>query len=152
MTRSEFLEDITDFGDLKNFCDSNGIDICDYVMDGEYFDEIIMERIRERDYFENWQDVYRFLRDLPDGAAYYIEDDCGGFNEAFDDDFEEHKQWVLEYIDERGEWDSEDDEEGVEEETAGDNYIPIHRPVEKEEPEDMEITAEEFYMMIGKAG
>lgn len=155
MTRSEFLEDVTDFGDLKNFCDDNGIDICDCVMDREYFDEIIMDRIRERGYFETWQEVYRFLRDLPDGAAYYIENDYGELNEAFEDDFENYKQEVLERMDERGEWDPEDideDIEDVEDEAADDGYTPIHKPVAKEDPEDMEITAEEFYMILGKAG
>lgn len=157
MTRNEFLEDVTNFGDLKNFCDNEGFDICDCVIDGEYFDEIIIDRIRERDYFNTWQEVYRFLHDLPDGAAYYIENDYGEIYEATEDDFEDFKQQVLEYMDTHGEWDPEEDdidEEPVEtEDDAGHDVATVtHEPVEKVDLDGVEITVEEFYMIIGKAG
>lgn len=157
MTRNEFLDDVTDFAELKDFCDNEGIYICDGVMDGEYFDEIILDRIRERGYFDTWQEVYRFLRDLPDGAAYYIENDYGEINEATDDDFEELKQQVLEYMDERDRWEPEDEDAGRDaEEPDGEAedeiFVPAFRPAKQEEPEDVEITAEEFYMMLRKAG
>lgn len=161
MTRNEFLEDVTDFGELKDFCDNEGIYVCDGVMDGEYFDEIIMDRIQERGYFDTWQEVYRFLRDLPDGAAYYIENDYGEINEATDDDFEELKQEVLEYMDERDRWEpeGEDDEDDTadapgNEAENGDDIITYRlKPLnKKEEPDEVEITAEEFAMMLRKAG
>lgn len=150
MTRSEFLECITDFWDLKVFCDENGINICDDVIDRDSFDEIIIDRIRDRGCFVDWREVYRFLHDLPDGAAYYIENGYGEFEEAFDNDFDDYKQQVLEYMDDQDEWDPEDGEEDVEEEIADDDCILTYRPAE--EPADMEITEEEFYMVIGRAG
>lgn len=157
MTRNEFLEEVTDFGELRNFCDNEGIDICDCVMDGEYFDEIILDRIRERGYFDTWQEVYRFLRDLPDGAAYYIENDYGEINEVTDDDFEELKQQVLDHMDEHDYWEPEDEdaEEDTEEpdgEAEDEVFVPVFKPAKQEEPEEVEITTEEFYMMLRKAG
>ncbi len=152
MTRNEFIEDITDFGDLKNFCCDERIYICDCVMDGEYFDEIIMDRIRERGYFDTWQEVYRFLHDLPDGAAYYIENDYGEISEATEDDFEELKQQVLEHMDEHGEWEPEDEDTFEEDAVDDDEEIDVDKPAAEEDLSNVEITTDEFYMILGKAG
>ena len=146
MTRNEFIETVEDFGDLKSFCDENNIDTCDYVMDEEYYGDVIMGRIQERGYFDTWQEVYRFLHELPDGANYYIENDYGEFSEATEEDFEDYKQEVLEYMDRHGEWD-------VEEDDGEDTYEPDdeHDVAEELEPEEVEISDDEFFAVLRKA-
>lgn len=135
MTRREFIETIEDFYDLKSFCDQGGISICDNVIDSEYYDEIIMDTIRDRGRFDTWQQAYHFLSGLPDDFDHYIEDDYGDFDGATYQDFEDYKQLVLDYVDTHEGWDSEETE-----------------VVRNTESEDPEISDEEFFALIGKAG
>lgn len=96
--------------------------------------------------------MYRFLHDLPDGAAYYIENDYGEISEATEDDFEELKQQVLEHMDEHGEWEPEDEDTFEEDAVDDDEEIDVDKPAAEEDLSNVEITTDEFYMILGKAG
>ncbi len=137
MTRSEFLDTVQDFDALKFFCYQKQIYLCDDVLDQEQYDKVILETVRENGRFDTWQEILQFLYDLPDCVTYYTENEWGEYVEATDDDFEDYKQMVLDYMDTDGEWDEEDDER---------DEMPLDA-----EPDEEGITDEELLTIIGKA-
>lgn len=114
MTRNDFLENITTFGDLKDFCDNEGCTLLDDVYDeasrDNYIDDHLVDWAREG----CWRDLYNTLEVIPEGYDWYrhgvYEDWCG-----LDDneDFEEYKNDVLYWADDNCIWD-EDEEENEE--------------------------------------
>lgn len=127
MTRDEFLNNVTCWDDLIDFCHDENCDICDYVYSedakNEYFDQEMRDLADEY----NWEDMLSFLQDVPDGYDYYIRDDYDDWSPAGDNDFVNYKDDVLEWGDESDAWEEDND---IEEE-----YFP---------PEDEEIDDEEY--------
>lgn len=129
MTRREFIEDVTTWCELIDFCNDEG---CEEYVENIYYedsyddaiDSQLADMVRDR----SWQDVLSWLQDLPSGYDYYIQDDYE-WREADDDDFDSIKNDVLEYMDD-GDWWDEDEEE----EEPVDEY---------EEPDDTEPVEEE---------
>ena len=134
MTRQEFIDEVTTWSELLDFCYSENIDFCDDVYSedakDDYFNSELVEMARNAD---DWRDLQSRLEDIPDGYDYYINDDYDGFRGADDDDFDDHKDDILEYMDDNEYWD-DDEEEEVEEEPA---------PDDDEDPEDEESVEEE---------
>lgn len=118
MTRDDFVEYVTCWGDLIEFCDDFGCAYCEDVYDDEgkddFFNEDLVEMARNAN---NWQDLKSELDDIPDGYDYYIRDNYdGSWSGADDYDFDRYKDDVLEWGDNNDVW--EDDEEECEEETS----------------------------------
>lgn len=111
MTRQEFIEDVTTWSELIDFCYNEGIDYCDDVYSEESYNERIDERVRDYINDDGWRSVLGWLEDLPLNYDYYIEDDYGEWRGADDDDFDSYKDDVLEYMDDNDEWDEDEDEE-----------------------------------------
>lgn len=136
MTRNEFLEDVTTFSDLKDFCYNENCSILEDVYDEEgrddYINECLMDWARE----DSWQDLYGRLDNIPTGYDWYRYDDYGDWCGLDDGDFEEYKGDVLEWADDNGVWD-DDEEEDVEEDCFED------------EPEDDEPAPEEEDFSVG---
>lgn len=107
MTRTEFVEEVLDFGDLINFCYENRCDdIVQSIYSRESVDDIIMEGIRDNCFgCDTWQQLYTALDTIPDCEWYDLEYD---YDEA---DFDYKKEEVLNYADENGLWEEEEDEE-----------------------------------------
>lgn len=136
MTRQEFIDDITTWSELRNFCWDTGCSICDDVYDDEDKDSYFNERLRDMAHdADDWRDLKSQLDDIPDGYDYYIQDDYGEWYEADDDEFDRHKDDVLEWGDDRGEWDDdeEEDEEDYDEEPAPEEDTEDEEPVEEED-------------------
>ena len=115
MTRREFIEEVNDFDDLTRFCWNNDCYICEYVRDGEQFDDYIWESIHDWDY--GWETLRDWLDGLPSVDRWdYVdtEDECRVLD---DDDFEDYKRQVEEWMTENDYWDN-DDEEEVEDENG----------------------------------
>lgn len=114
MTRNEFLENVTWWTELLDFCSDEGCDYCDNIYDeygkDEYFNDQLLEMARNAD---DWQDLYSRLEDIPCGYDRYLYSDYGEWESLDDDDFERYKEDVLDWGDTHGIW---DDEEEVEEE------------------------------------
>ena len=107
MTRDEFVEEITGFGDLLSFCqDNNYYELVDYIYDRDTADEIIMEGIQyDRLGCDTWTELRDRLDEIPDCDWYDTE---WGYEEA---DFYTKKAEVLAYLDHDGFWDEEDEDE-----------------------------------------
>lgn len=135
MTREEFQENVVDFCDLINFCSDNDCDICNEVYDeGSYNAEIdeyyLAEWVREY----NWKDLKYRLEQLPEEYCYYRIDGYGNWEGLTDHEFEDYFTDVLQWGDDNGVWDSDEEEEIYDED--------VSEPEEKPDPED-EIPIEE---------
>lgn len=131
MTRNDFIEDITSWYELIDFCNDEGCE--DYVEDvysEDSYDDYINEEVRDRVRQDGWQDILSWLQNLPDGYDYYIRDDYGEWRGADDDDFESIKRDVIDYMDDGEYWDDDEEEEPVSNETYADPEDAI--PVEDE--------------------
>lgn len=134
MTRQEFLDDVCDFSELRDFCYDNDCGICDDIYDDESKDDYINEHLSDMaDDADSWQSLYRTLDDIPTGYDYYRLDDYGEFNGLDDDDFEDYKNDVLEWMDDNEYWDEDEEDE--------EEYFPPEE--EYSEEEDDEESCEE---------
>lgn len=134
MTRQEFLDDVYDFRELMDFCYDNDCGICDDIYDDESKDEYINEHLSDMaDNADDWQSLYRTLDDIPTGYDYYRLDDYDDFNGLDDDDFDDYKNDVLEWMDDNEYWDEDEDDE--------EEYFPPEE--EYSEEEDDEESCEE---------
>ena len=136
MTRNEFLENVSTFGDLKDFCCDEDCSLLEDVYDEEgrddYINECLMDWTRE----DSWQDLYSRLDSIPTGYDWYRYDDYGDWCGLDDEDFEDYKGDVLEWADDHGVWD-DDEEEDMDEDCFED------------EPEDDEPAPEEEDFSVG---
>ena len=120
MTRDEFVEEITSFGDLITFCHRYGyVDLIDYIYDRDALDEAIMTDI-QLDYLgcNTWTELRDRLDEIPDCDWYDVE---WCYEEA---DFDCKKAEVLAYLDHDGFWD-EEDETSVSDEAEDDDEQPL---------------------------
>ena len=116
MTRDEFVEEITSFGDLITFCHRyRYVDLIDYIYDRDAMAEAIMAEI-QLDYLgcNTWTELRDRLDEIPDCDWYDIE---WGYEEA---DFDCKKAEVLAYLDHDGFWDEEDETSVSDEEVEDD--------------------------------
>lgn len=130
MTRQEFIDDVTSWGELLDFCSAEDCDICSYVYDEDYRDECIEDRLVDWARNNNWRELYDILDHLRDnsGYDYYIYDDYyDTWEPATDEDFERYKDDVLGWMDGNGYW--EDDEDESEEE----EYAVVEEPIDPED-------------------
>lgn len=77
MTRQEFIDDVTTWSELIDFCYDEGIDYCDDVHPEDSYNDCINERLRENVNDDDWRGILTWLEDLPQNYDYYIEDDYG---------------------------------------------------------------------------
>lgn len=140
MTRQQFLEEIDGWGELINFCYEEDCDLCDDVYDEDgkdsFYNDLLVDMASDAD---NWQDLSSRLNYIPEGDGYYILDNFGDDMRTADyDDFQEIKNQVLEWGDDREIWEEdcnehpeelEDPEELAEEEIGdGDQDIETLPP------------------------
>lgn len=130
MTRQEFLDDVCSFDELRDFCYDNDCTICDDIYDDDSKDDYINEHLSDMaDDADDWQSLYRTLDDIPTGYDYYRLDDYGDFYGLDNADFENYKDEVLEWMDDREYW--EEDEDPEEEE-----YFPPEEECNEEENDE----------------
>lgn len=109
MTRQEFVDDVTTWSELIDFCSDECIDFCENVYYEDSYDDCINEELEDLVREEGWRDILSWLDNLPRGYDYYIKDEYGEWSGADDYTFDRYKADVLEYMDDNDEW--EDDEE-----------------------------------------
>lgn len=111
MTRDEFFEEVTDWGELLSFCYNNGYD--DYVEDvysEESRDEEIHNDLNERFYDDSWQSIMDYLDGIPCDYDYYRKDDYGDWYGLDIYDFRERRDELVEALDNNDFWDEPEDE------------------------------------------
>lgn len=136
MTRDEFVEEITSFGDLIAFCHRYGyVDLIDYIYDRDAMAETIMMDI-QLDYLgcNTWTELRDRLDEIPDCDWYDIE---WGYEEA---DFDCKKAEVLAYLDHDGFWDDENDEE--------DDKTSVSDEAEDDDEQPLEVDTSEMMSLI----
>lgn len=122
MTRHDFLENVNDWYELKDFCAENNCDNLEDIYDEEGMDTEINYAVGEyaRDY--EWYEIRDMLDSIPSGFSYYCQNGSFDWYGMGDSDFTAYKQGVLEWMDNGGYWDDEDaeDEEYTDEEDISD--------------------------------
>ena len=160
MTKSEFLSDVRDFWDLRDFC-------CD--ADSYYFDDIFEEGAKD-DYVNeylsslggrpDWRDVKDYLNDVPDGESeWYRLDDYSGFVALDCDDFSNMKNEVMEWAEDNDIFDEEPESEGeedddyeVEDEPISTKYLfAVCKKESSDEPSELPPLSELFESEVKKS-
>lgn len=113
MTRQEFIDDITTWGDLFDFCSDEGCYICDGIYDSDDWNSCIDDEVYEIARNNTWRVVLSILQDYDDqsGYDYHARNDYGEWHGLDDDDFDAYKDDVLEWGDNQDVWGEEDEEE-----------------------------------------
>ena len=104
MTRNEFIDNITEWYELKDFCSDFDCDVCEDIYDDDDYDDSVEEDIRDAIADYGWRDIRDFLGNLPSGYYYYRRNSAFDYDGLDDDDFEDYKGQVLEWGDDYGAW------------------------------------------------
>ncbi len=114
MTRSYFLDYVTDWDELIGLCRDEECGICEDIIDDDELDEYVRSDIENTNY--SWRDIRDFLQSILTGYNYYRCDGSFDYVAMGDSEFEDYKNRVLEWMDDGGYWEAEEDEEEEEEE------------------------------------
>lgn len=109
MTRQEFLDEITTWYDLIEWCNNHMCSYCDDIYSDEARDEYIDEALVDMARNNNWYELRDILSNLATGHDYWCRDEYGDWH-GVDDEFDEYFNDVLEWADENGEFDEEEEE------------------------------------------
>lgn len=152
MTRQEFLENVTTFVELKDFCYDQDCDLLDDVYDGESMDEDINECLAEWARNDTWRELYDRLENIPSGYDWYCNDDYNGWIGLDDYDFDQRKQDVLNWMDDNGYWEEDEDDEDDGDDVFAEELA--RDAAAREQDEEDEIEDEDFSVgdLIGMCG
>lgn len=125
MTRQEFIDNVENIDELREFCDE-----IDYDLEGVYTeedrDERILDEVSDMVHDCNWYDIRNFLDNQPTGYDFYYCDDWNEWEGRNYTDIDDFKNAVLEYCDDNGLFDEEEEEEIEEfEEDEEDDEEPV---------------------------
>ena len=133
MTRADFEDSVRNFGDLIDWCNDNGCDVCEDIYYSESYDDCINSQLVDWARNSDWEELKDTLNNLPYGYEYYQRDNYGDWIGLDDIDFDDFYDAALEWGDEYGIWDDDeeespydenfDEEESVEEETEDDESV-----------------------------
>lgn len=149
MTRNEFLDSVNVWYELIEFCNDVGCSYCDDVYSEESMNEDIDERLADWACEYTWQELHSKLDDIPSGYDYYRCDDYGDWEGLGDSDFDDYKDDVLEWMDNNGYWD-EDDDDDFEDEDVFDEEESTDE-CDEESVEDEDFSAAELIGMCSAA-
>lgn len=141
LTRSYFLDYVTDWDELIEMCRDEECNICDDIIDDDQLDEYVESDIEGTNY--SWRDIRDFLQSIPTGYNYYRCDGAFDYVAIDDSYFEDYKNQVLEWMDDGGYWEHEDED-----------YDPDGYDDEEPEPEEPPVEEEDFSVsdLIGMCG
>lgn len=111
MTRQEFIENVNDWYDLKDFCADNDCGVLDDIYDEDGMDNEIEYYITEYRDDYSWRDFRDMLDDIPTGYEFYLEEGAFNWVGLDDSDFRDYKESVLEWMDNGEYWDEDDEDE-----------------------------------------
>jgi len=120
MTRTEFLDNINEWWELVDFCNDEGCYVCEDLFGHDCLDEQIENDISEAlSNNDGWQTIRDCLNEIDTDYSYYRNDGFLNYIGLDADDFSAYKDDVLEWGDNNGVW---EDEEEYEEEYREDVY------------------------------
>ncbi len=110
MTRDYFIEEVTTWSELLEFCGEEGCYTCEDIIYSDDLDELLCNDISEAIRHDTWTEIRDALDSIETGYDFYVI--RGTFNyEGADDDFDYYKDEVLEWGDYNDKWDEPEDEE-----------------------------------------
>lgn len=140
MTRSYFLDYVTDWYELIDLCRDYDCDICEDIIDDDQLDDYVLEDINNSE--RSWRDIRDFLSDIPTGYEYYRCDGTFDYVGLDESDFEDYKSRVLDWMDEDSLWDAEEEDE--DEGDFDPNEVDFFSPGPESEPEEPPVEEEDF--------
>ena len=128
MTRDEFIETITIWDELYDFCNEYQCYLIDDLFSADSRDEFVIDEARE---FTNWEELLGFLESIITGYDYYYRNDWGEWVGLDEGNFNEFHQDVLDWGDENGIWDEDEsgDEDVLEESIDEDDFEIDQEPI-----------------------
>lgn len=137
MTREDFIENVTYWSELLNFCSDEDCDVCWDILNEEERDNEVDSDLSDAIDVYSWQEISDFLSGVTTGYDYYRRDGmfdyCGMTDE---NDFNEYKSRVLEWMDDGNYWPDEPEE-------GNDDFIADNQDDEAAE-EDFDFEEEDF--------
>lgn len=109
MTRQQFLDEITTWYDLIEWCNNHGCSYCNDIYSDEARDEDIDDNLVDMARNNNWYELRDILGNLATGYDYWRKDEYGDWY-GVDDEFNDYRNDVLEWADENDEFDEEEEE------------------------------------------
>lgn len=110
MTRQEFIQNVTTWRELLNFCWEYDCNVCENIIPHDELRDYIAEDFRQYAYEYSWVDIRDWLNNIDNNASFYYRD--GSFDyTSVDDDFASYKQDVLDWCDEDASVFDEDEDE-----------------------------------------
>ena len=109
MTRQEFVDDVTSFWDLIDFCNENGCDLCEDIVVQDAMDDWVWDDIR--DWNGSWESLADALSGITQGHEYYRRHGSLDYEWMDGRDFEAYKADVLDWADDSNAFDEEEPEE-----------------------------------------
>ena len=70
MTRQEFIDNVTEWSELIDFCDDNELDECEDVMSSEDMNDYIENNISDHVYDSGWRSVVETLSGIDTNYDY----------------------------------------------------------------------------------
>ena len=110
MTRDEFINDVTTWWELKDFCMEHDCSVMDDFFDSDYLDEYLDREIEDWARNMSWTSLRDKLDEIDTGYEWYYWDEYGDIEVADDNDFHYYKEDVLSWGDDHDIWDVEDEE------------------------------------------
>ena len=110
MTRQEFIDSIDFWHELIDFCNDMECDICEEIVNGDDLEERIREDFNNYGSEYPWTDIRGWLNDIVEGHDYYLRNGSFEYEYLCDEDFDDYKESVIEWMDRNNMWDDAEDE------------------------------------------
>jgi hypothetical protein len=116
MTKQEFLDDITEWGELIDFCNENSLETCSDIIDDDQMDEMVKAEAES-----GWARVMYFLAQVDTSSDdYYLINGYGNAENLNYGTFEEYKEQAIGDFECNNDWDcDEEDEEEYDDDEQG---------------------------------
>lgn len=125
MTREEFWDSITQFWELRDFCQNESIYVTDDYFDYDDWNDEVQSDFDNCDW-DSWEDCRDTLSRLEKPACdFFLREGYFYYTPCEEEDLDRLKQEVVEIMDERGAWDDDDtwDDDDEDENVDDDEYV-----------------------------
>lgn len=138
MTRSDFINNVTEWWQLLDFCRDEDCSICEDIYHDDDLDNMIDDDISNAVADRmGWREIRDRLNDLDRSYNYYSFDGYMVYVGLNDDDFDDYKNQVLEWMDDGDCWEDGDDE-------YEDEEVQVFHTSEEADDDDDPIPEEDF--------
>ena len=111
MTRQQFIDDVTGWYELIDWCRNHGCPVCEDIYSDESRDMYINDNLVDMARDNNWYELRDILGGFATGYDYWHRDEYDDWYGVDDDEFDGYRNDVLNWADENGEFDEEEDDD-----------------------------------------